>query len=162
MESIKKEHKGHVIIAPHPDDEIIGCYEILVKENPVIIYVGDIENERREEALKLKNYTNISMQLFLNSVPPPFLNDKVTLYFPDPSTETHPKHRMWGAIGEQILRQGINVIFYTINMNVPYIHNVKEWKKKLELLDKVYPSQKDLWKFDKKYVLFEGRNKWIL
>jgi len=162
LEEVKKEHKGHVIIAPHPDDEIIGCHSALVREKPVIIYFGDIENERREEALKLRDNVDISMQLFLNSIPPPFINEQVTLYFPDPSTELHPKHRMIGSIGEQILRQGINVIFYSTNMNAPYIYEVKEWEKKLDLLNNVYPSQKSLWEYDRRYVLFEGYCKWIM
>lgn len=164
MSNQEKEEifEGHVIIAPHPDDEIIGCYEILMREKPVIIYMDEISNERRVESMKLKEFTNVTIQLFLNSVPMSFLNKEVTLYFPDPIYEIHPKHRKWGAIGEQLLRQGINVIFYNTNMSAPYIHELKEWKKKEELLNKVYPSQKYLWEYEKKYVLFEGRNKWLM
>ncbi len=163
MEIPKQEiFKGHVIIVPHPDDEIIGNYEILTKENPSIIYVGEIDQKRREEALKLKEHTEIKIQLFLNTIPESFINPDSTLYFPDPVYEIHPKHRKWGAIGEQLLRQRLNVIFYNTNMNAPYIHKLKEWEKKEELLNKVYPSQKSLWKYDKKYVFFEGYNKWII
>lgn len=165
MPILKKEYedifKGHVIIAPHPDDEIIGNFEVLIKEKPIIIYTGQIDQTRKEEALNLKKYTNIGVQLFLYSIPTPFLNKEATLYFPDPIYETHPDHREWGNIGEQYLRQGLNVIFYTINMNAPYIHKV-EWKEKEELLNKVYPSQKSLWEYEKKYILFEGRSKWLM
>jgi len=161
-DKFKQESKGHIIITPHPDDEIIGCYEILKKEKCCVIYVGDIEGSRREEALKLRDHVDLSMQLFLNNVPDPFMNDQSTLYFPDPHFEIHPKHRMWGAIGEQILRQGINVVFYNTVMNAPYIHEVNDVSDKEDLLNKVYPSQKTLWEYEKKFVLFEGRNKWML
>ena len=45
----------HFIIAPHPDDEIIGCYEIINnKDNSVVImYSGDTPQYRREEAASL-------------------------------------------------------------------------------------------------------------
>jgi len=69
---------------------------------------------------------------------------------------------MWGMIGESMLRSGINIIFYNTNMNAPYIHELKDSKEKEELLNKVYPSQKSLWEYEKKYVLYEGRNKWIM
>jgi hypothetical protein len=63
-----------IIVAPHPDDEIIGCYEILKKEKCIIIYYGETELKRREESMKLKNFiSNVSVQLFLNSIPIPFL-----------------------------------------------------------------------------------------
>ena len=45
--------KKNVIIAVHPDDEIISCFEILDKPDnlPIILYVGNPIQERREEAL---------------------------------------------------------------------------------------------------------------
>ena len=161
----KKEEKNKkevVIIAPHPDDEIIGCYSILKKENPIIIYNGETDQKRREEALKLRKYIDFKAQLFLMTIPATFLNKEVTIYCPDPIYETHPLHRSWGSLGESLLRNGLNVIFYNTNMNAPYIHEVKDWKEKEELLDKVYPSQKSLWVFEKKYILFEGRCKWLV
>ena len=152
----------NVIIAPHPDDEIIGCHEILqLPKNPIIIYSGDIDANRRESVLKLKEHVNCKLQLFQKSVPQTFLSKDHTFYFPDPYFETHPKHREWGFMGETMARNGFNVIFYTTNMNAPYIHEVKNPEAKEKLLNDVYPDQKDLWKYEKKYVLFEGYNKWI-
>jgi len=154
--------KGVVIIAPHPDDEIIGAWEILKNEKPIIIYSGNTENNRREEALKLKDHVSIKAQLFQMSIPTSFTNDQFTIYCPDPIYDINPEHRMWGMIGESLLRNGIDVIFYNTNMNAPYIHEVKESEKKEELLNKVYPSQSSLWKYEKKYIIYEGRNKWIM
>jgi len=150
-----------IIVAPHPDDEIIGNYEILISTKPMIIYDADTFKKRRDIALKLKEHTDISVQLFHKNIPQPFLNKENTIYIPDPIYELHPLHRYWGNIGEQLARDGYDIVFYTTNMNAPYIHEVKKSSEKEELLNKVYPDQSDLWKYDKKYILFEGRTKWI-
>jgi hypothetical protein len=66
-------------------------------------------------------------------------------------------------MAEKLLRDnGLEVIFYSTNMLAPYIHEVKEPDKKEEILTKVYPSQRSLWEFEKKYVIFEGRVKWLI
>lgn len=160
---IKKDNpeENHIIVAPHPDDEIIGCFEILKKHKSIVIYSADIDQDRRIEAIKLKEFVDIKAQLFLESIPNPFINNKSTLYFPDPIYEVHPDHRRWGIIGESIARLGFNVIFYSVNMQAPYIHETKKPILKEKLLQDVYPSQCDMWKYDKKYILFEGRCKWI-
>ncbi len=163
-----------IIVAPHPDDELIGCYEILKKNktSPIIIYTENFNDKRKEETLKLKKYFNTKAQLFLRSVPPQFLKEENTFYFPDPIYEIHPAHRTQGSIGESLARQGLDVIFYNTNMNAPYIHEVtypvdelvkmdSDYPSKKKILDEVYPSQSDMWKYEARYYLFEGRCKWI-
>lgn len=150
-----------IIVAPHPDDEVIGCWEVLKRDKCIIIYSGMTENKRREEALNLKDHYNISVQLFLNSIPPTFFNKNNTFYFPDPIHEVHPLHRQYGSMGESMARAGEDVVFYSTIMNVPYIHEVSESSDKEDDLNMFYPSQKDLWKYEKKFILFEGRCKWI-
>jgi len=150
-----------IIWAPHPDDEIIGCYEVLKRDTPAIIYSGDIESARREEALKLREHAEIGPQLFLMTVPPSLMQKSNTFYFPDPVEEFHPQHREVGFMGEQLARAGYDVIFYSVNMQAKYIHTAADADGKRDLLEKVYPSQKDLWKYDNKYFLFEGYCKWI-
>ncbi len=165
---LKVVKRDHIIIAPHPDDEIIGCFEILEqykkqsnKMKLFIIYTGDSIQDRREEALRLKSYFDCT-QLFQSSIPPVFLNQYSTIYVPDPFFETHPLHRKYGTLGEELFRKGMNIVFYNTNMTAPYIHEVENSKLKEELLNKIYKSQKKLWMYEKKYVLFEGRCKWIL
>jgi len=150
-----------IIVAPHCDDECIGTWEILSTKNPVIIYDGDTPSSRREEAMKLRDHIKVKAQLFQKSIPPTFINKETTLIMPDPIYEIHPLHRYWGNIGEKLARTGINVVFYNTNMNAPYIHEVKNIKEKEALLNAVYPSQSDMWKYEKKYILFEGYNQWI-
>lgn len=153
-----------VIISPHFDDEIIGLYEVISdqKNKPIIIYMQNDE-ERKQEALKIRaELNNIQIQLFQNSIPSFLLNPKNTLYFPDPVYEFHPDHRYWGIQGESLFRQGLNVVFYSINMQAPYIHTVEESNKKRDLLNKIYPSQSDLWKYQHKYFIWEGRYKFLM
>jgi hypothetical protein len=156
----------NVIVAPHPDDEIIGCYKILMESKKcMIIYDGETLPDRREEVTKLKDsFSTYGFgQLFLKSIPSNLMTPENIFYFPDPIYETHPLHRQWGNLGESLARTKMNVIFYTINKLTPYISelNSLQIKEKEELLNKVYPSQKSLWEYEKKYILFEGYCKWI-
>lgn len=155
-----------IIVAPHPDDEIIGCYSILKNKDlsPIIIYTENVSNERREEALKLKTIIpNVKIQLFQKTIPGHFLSPFNTYYFPDPTYEFHPAHRMAGATGEIFLREmKYNIIFYNVNMQAPYIFEVKDKDEKKKLLNEVYPSQSGLWDSDAKYFLFEGYCKWLI
>lgn len=150
----------NVIIAPHPDDEIIGCFEIL-KTVECIVYDGSTKQARREEALRLPDeIPSIKIQMFNHNIPPMIYNKENTFYFPS-HDDIHPLHRRWAYTGEQMARIGFDVIFYTTNMNVLYMREVKEPDEKEALLNKVYSSQKSLWEHEKKYVLFEGYCKWV-
>ena len=153
-----------IIIAPHPDDECIGLWEILTDPEikPIIIYTADVGEPRKEEALKLKEYCDIKVQLYQHSIPTHFLTPDNVFYMPDPIYETNPEHRLQGSIGEQMVRGGLNVIFYSINMNVPYSHEVFNFEEKKKMLNEVYPSQKDLWEYEAKYYLFEARYQWLM
>jgi len=166
IENIEKEKEPEtdlIIIAPHPDDEIIGAYKYLTKENafPIIIYSADLDAKRKESTLKLKEHVECKVQLFQMTVPQPFLQPGNKFLFPDPIYELHPHHRAWGFMGEQMARNGFDVTFYSTNMNSPHIHEVAKPNEKRELLEKVYPDQKSLWEFDHKYFLFEGYYKWM-
>jgi len=158
------EKKQSVIVAPHPDDEIIGLFDILNdSENMItIIYGAEATAARREEVKQLREiFQNVNNQIFHNSFPSAYALPETTLYFPDPINELHPSHRGWGSIGEQYARAGFDVVFYTTNMNVPYIYEVKDPQKKEAMLNRVYSSQKQLWETEKKYILFEGHCKWV-
>ena len=151
-----------VIISPHADDELVGCYSILADEEikPVIIYTEEMSKKRAEEVKGIREHFTIKAQMFCQSIPPQFLNPTTTFYFPGPD-EIHPAHRTQAVVGEALARQGLNVIFYSTNMNVPYIREEKNPDKKKSFLNLIYQSQSDLWKYDHKYFLFEGFCKWL-
>jgi len=151
----------HIIIAPHPDDEIIGTYEILKNNRCIILYTGDFDKSRIDKAKTLGEHVDIKAQLFLKDIPPILKSNNNTFYFPHPIHETHPLHRSYGMFGETMARDGYDVIFYSTEMNVPFKYECKDPQGKRELLDAVYDDQKDLWLYDHKYFLFSAYDKWI-
>ena len=159
--------KQVLIVAPHMDDEIIGCYEVLVKsKGPIIIFTDMDEvpgNYKKNCTTQYygSEWKDGEMGFFPN-LPKDLIDKEVEYYFPDPIYETHPEHRKQGALGEELFRKGYDVIFYNTNMTAPYIHKVKNWEKKVHLLNKWYHDKSSLWKYDYKYFLFEGYCKWIL
>jgi hypothetical protein len=164
MLETKKPSASTVIIAPHPDDEIIGCFEQLMNPSNsiMVIYSGDLDVKRRESILKLKEKVPaVKIQLFQQDIPMVLKTDLNSFFFPDPIYETHPKHREWGYIGERMARDGYNVTFYNTIMTAPYIHEVDKPEDKKYLLNQVYPDQVSLWEYDYKYFLFEGYCKWV-
>lgn len=153
--------KRSIIIAPHPDDEVIGCYEIIKEGSVFAVFYDSItlqDVEREVEADEFCNHFGILRCIFdINDVKT--MAKELTpdaIYFPDPHYEEHPLHRRFGLEGYKLLEEKYPVIFYTTNMKPPYIHEVKDTEDKRTLLDKFYPSQNSLWMFDKKYFLFEG------
>ena len=83
-----------IIIAPHADDEIIGCFKILNDPDikPIIIYTEDMEKERQIETMGIREHFSIKAQMFKYSIPPQFMTTTTTFYFPGPD-EIHPDHR---------------------------------------------------------------------
>lgn len=148
--------KPIIIIAPHADDEIIGCHSYLYNHRGiVIVYFGT--DKAREEATESAKFYDFEIEYSPEYVP----WSGVTYLFPDPYFETHPEHRRLGALGETWARQMYDVIFYSTNMNAPYIAESEHKLNKKEELDMLYPEKADLWKYDHKYWLFEGHCKWI-
>jgi hypothetical protein len=156
--------RKHIIIAPHADDEIIGCYDILRStEDVIVIYNEDMTKKRKNETKRLTEFfSNVKAQLFLHQIPQHLINEDTIIHCPDPIYELHPLHRLQGNIGEQLLRYtGANVMFYSTNMNAPYIYEIDNPNEKEKILNNIYYSQKQLWKYDHKYFLFEGHCQWI-
>jgi hypothetical protein len=175
----------NIILAPHCDDELIGCYSVLKKnEETLVLYFYNDNSDRLDEALYLRRHfkdsisildiscnsiINTSFDIFTSILDDDtlenFFNGKIKVYAPDPTFEFHPDHRDVGNFALSYLRRyGIDVTFYSINMNTPYIFqlNKQDREMKEHILNVVYPSQRDLWRYEKKYVLFEGYCKWLI
>jgi hypothetical protein len=150
--------KKHIIIAPHADDEIIGCHQIFLTNVVETVIFGT--PEAVEEAKLASQVLGFERKCFQN--------DKITFekeyvyLFPDPTYEIHPIHRRLGTLGEKILRDGFDVIFYNTNMTAPYIFEVPSPDIKRDKLNMLYPLKKALWEFEHKYFLFEGYVQWKL
>src|SRR6056297_158099 len=145
-----------VIVAPHPDDEIIGCHSFL--KDVTCICFGTPMSQA-----ELYRLSDAFMCATIQAKEPKVENlPKAGLYlFPDPYFETHPLHRQWGLVGELMMRQyGYHVLFYTVNMRAPYIFEVPHPEEKRKALDIMYPEKSDLWVYEHKYFLFEGYCEW--
>ena len=149
----------NIIISPYPGNEIIGCFEIL-DSNPIIIYTSSIiSNDTKQEALKLRKHMKIGPQLFLKSIPANFNHKSNKFFFPHPIYEMDSECRSFSIIGEQMARNGYNVIFYIIEMNAPFKFRCKDYEKKKLLSDVVYKSQSTF--YNDKNFLFSGYDKWV-
>lgn len=157
--------KHHILIAPHGDDEIIGCYQLLCRarahqEIVKVFYpmgVGSWEQYTCTSFNLIPVTDVIGLHAGMSPVP------DICLHAPDPHFETHPEHRHWGMYAERLFRDG-NVgalCFYSTIMNAPYIFEVSEPQKKRQALDDCYPSKSSLWKYDHKFFLFEGSCRWM-
>jgi hypothetical protein len=160
-----KNRRNHIIVTPHPDDEIIGCFDILnnSKNNVIIVYVDDnINKQRKEETKKVAElFESVKAQIFVNQVPQHLLADDPVIHYPDPIYENHFLHRLQGNIGEQMVRYlNQDIVFYSTNMTAPYTYEIDNPEDKKKYLDEIYPSQKSLWEYDHKYFLFEGHCQW--
>lgn len=149
----------NIIIAPHPDDEIIGCYSLIKKRlvNKVIyIDPGPRRFERAIVAgrelgfsvcsLSFKNLCNVSLGKEFDP--------ECTYLVPD-VTDRHPLHQAINCIARQsICRLG----YYTTDMVSSFVRelSIVEKERKKLMLDKYYPDQSSLWKSNYKYFLFEG------
>lgn len=146
-----------VIVAPHADDEIIGCFELLKEGHVARVLFHD--DKALTEAATSSEHFLFGRMLFEDN---DFDKPGYTYLFPDPIHEVHPLHRKYGHLGEELLRGGARVIFYSVTMYAPYIHEVANPKQKQAALDLLYPNKKQLWEFEHKFFLFEGYNQWII
>ena len=146
----------NIIIAPHADDELIGCSTLLQwGKIDGIIYVKTTQ-KREVEARKLCKDIDVKCWFLcgdiwnlLNLLP------EYTYYIPSPE-DGHPLHSL---VYYLMFHEYPNLIVYSTYMNDYFVREVEDPQYKLNLLNKYYPSQKSLWEFDHKYFLFEGHAK---
>ena len=150
------KEKKYIIIAPHPDDALIGCMSLF--EKGLVKKVVYIENnpERMKQARRFCKDMKAKCEILLGTEEIYELivdsNDIILL----PSLQdNHPLHKTVSRIGFDMF---IKVGFYSIDMNTEYTRVLPLHLQKLKqgLLDKYYPSQKSLWEYNWKYFLFEG------
>lgn len=152
--------KKNIIITPFPGDELIGNFEILIKEEPTIIIYTHAYRDEREEAIKLKEQLKGITQIFNREIPYQILSKEASMFFPDPIYENFPEYREIGVEGEKFWRNGFDVCFFSVSMTAPYLHRVEDCLRKENFLKLIYQSKKYMWE-NKKYFLLEGRCKWL-
>lgn len=144
------------ILAPHPDDEIIGCYRILKHKLIDTVFFLNCESEKRkQEAIKSSEYFHFTPVFNMEKVVKYFLNNKIDILYAPTIKDYHPVHKYANELARQ--SKARKKVFYTIEKNTAFeVLNDLEIRDKEFLLNDIYPSQSLLWKYDKKYILFEG------
>lgn len=152
------------IWAPHPDDEIIGCWSVLSRKHlsadlEVVYFSGhDDPGIDRTRARFGFSTENVRFGPFHNS----FQLYYQTVLAPDPAIDFHPLHQHVGQLAQQGFRDGRieRLILYTTRMNIPYVHEVSDPEAKRRALDECYPEKRSLWEHDHRFWLFEGHCEW--
>ena len=153
-----------VIVEPHPDDSIIGCFNLLetgrVEE---IIAIANDDHDREKEQDNVANsyhvkLTRIHTDELLGVLSK--LKPGTPVFVPDPH-ENHPLHKF--VTNSALVISTLDVYFYSTQMDVYYIRESKALSPtgrfKEKRLNECYPSQADMWKYEHKYFLFEGYQK---
>jgi LmbE family N-acetylglucosaminyl deacetylase len=151
------------IWAPHPDDEIIGCWSALHLKHRVddisVIYlsgVGDPGIERSQARFGFRylyaGYANMEAA-----------GPYSTVLAPDPASDWHPLHQRVGQVAQHMFRDGKirRLIMYTTRMLAPYVFEVANPAAKRAALNDCYPEKSSLWESDHRFFLFEGYCSWL-
>lgn len=140
-----------LVIAPHIDDELIGCSSLFrnrIKYQSIsVLYVSELTNVRYQEAYRFTNYFKCSLFTQPNEVDF-LLYDSI--YIPD-GKDAHIAHKL---VNQQYIDVATHV--YSVDMNPAYPLPEEYAKWKLKTLNEFYLSQKSLWENNAKYWLFEN------
>jgi LmbE family N-acetylglucosaminyl deacetylase len=173
-----------LICSPHCDDELIGCfsalYNLCQKEgNEILISYCDSKNESRilesknlvpilEEHVPISIFSTIEQTYFYSDDLLEVKLGRVLMEWepsmvlaPDPYSENHPLHKFVGSFCRHFVSKYLDnssLVFYSTSMQSPFLSELPSdiSSKKERILNLVYPSQKDLWRYEKKYILFES------
>lgn len=156
-----------LILAPHPDDEVIGCSTILRKaklnqDSVNIVYFFDITKERLRELISLSVDEKFRFYIFEEDKKKlEYLFDEADQVYVPSEKDNHPAHKFVNQFAYKFnpIDYGYELAFYTIDKNIPFsVLSPDEIEYKKQLLS-YYSSQKRLWEHDEKYILFEGFRK---
>lgn len=147
-----------MILAPHPDDELIGCWSLLqaglVKK---VVFLNDLTWTRMAEA----NACAAAFGFEAVFAPAGQLDTLSGVLGPldvlaMPSImDSHPDHKETNRI---FRGHTSNRRFYSVDLqNCPdkVLLSPKDRQAKFEALNCFYPSQRSLWDYDASYYLFE-------
>lgn len=145
--------KNIVILSPHIDDELIGCFSLLknrlVKK---VIYFFDLTDERKSEALAVAK--EFDFEVSFNGWEE-LIDDNLIVYAPV-CFDKHPHHKAVNLYAKTLTNK---ICYYSIDMNNSFNRlSEEDVNLKRELLFKFYKSQHTLFNNDEKYYLFEGLN----
>ena len=157
-----------VILAPHPDDEIIGCFKLL-KAGAVkaVLYFFDCEGVRLAELARFCRDLGLEYRILrpvLHEVESAIEKLKPEAILVPHPRDYHPHHKTICMLGQALagMNENLSIKYYSVEMNVPDLDILEPVlrEEKRAWLDKYYPSQKKLWETNPKYYLFEYVSKY--
>ena len=151
----------NIIIAPHVDDEVIGCYELLAANSiDKVIYItdfGEVTGPRKLEALKCAVRFKFKAIFCTLADIDQHLVPNCNVYVPS-IKDLHPHHKLVNLFVHRLpCRSKLYMKFYSVEMNfAPRLLDENVREAKLDALTTLFPSQAALFNSDAKYWLFES------
>lgn len=138
------------IIAPHIDDETIGCYNFLINNQIEKVYYVFETQERIQEASKAATYFNFDFEVLdienFHNIP-----KNKTLLVPN-IKDGHIHHKLVNLAAKCLPN---NKCYYSVDMNT-FRMPIKNWQDKRDILNFLYPSQKEYFNQNSQCYLFEN------
>lgn len=142
--------RNGIVLAPHLDDEIIGCYSVLDSVDQVIYFHDDY----RSVPGALPNLPYIVYEKYhpqtLNSIF--HSNPEKVVYLPS-KYDYHPLHRKVRAIG---MSWPGKKMFYSVEMNTPWLEEEANPSGKRKLFQRLYPGELETISKSDKYFFFKS------
>ena len=142
--------KDTLIVAPHADDELIGCYTVLRDHGPrtdvaVMYETTEARMAEAQHCARLFGHSLVPQ----TPLPPP--KNYKNVYVPS-IRDLHPAHkevnRRWRTYATH---------YYSVDMgDFKTVLDAQNQQHKRCALDTAYPSQGALWQNDASYYLFES------
>lgn len=145
-------NKNNVILAPHPDDELIGCFSELEQYSVrKVIFFFDCTDVRKKEIDQCAAHYGFEVQY---ASPSETLDlESSDIVFAPNINDSHPQHKLVNRLAKKLPNKKK---YYSVDMNGKYqVLSPSNRTKKKHFLDKFYPSQKQLLS-NEKYHLFES------
>lgn len=148
------------ILAPHVDDEAIGCYTLfLLGRIKKVVYLRDEEltDCRKNEAKNFCSLFDVEFSFLAPNLIANALNTaKSTVWLLPSPNDRHGSHKFAFWVGAKLLTQ---YAIYSVDMSDWFVKELPQdlRTKKQEILINTYVSQSELFKCDQKYSIFEGQ-----
>ena len=140
---------SRIIISPHCDDEVIGCYTVLLQKVKAVIFLHWNDTRKLEAeavARKLKFRAIFDYEFWR------YIDKDDTLFIPC-ILDSHPDHKEANLKAKQT---GCRLVAYTVDKNIPcrkLPSAVRDEKRKVL---EIYKSQQKYDEINELYIKYEG------